>query len=89
MQRPAYVLYIERDTEEHLVELYQSLDEAEDALRDYAATIFIAPRDGDIVEVLAESGIRPRIFACTLVRGKQRSIELMPFATKERVAAHQ
>jgi hypothetical protein len=45
MKEPfAYVLYIDRGTEEHLVSLYKSLDEAEDALRVYSRTIVVGLR---------------------------------------------
>jgi hypothetical protein len=76
MKEPfAYVLYIDRGAEEHLVSL-----EAEDALRDYAGTIFVGPTDDDdIVEVLAEDGKHVRIFACTLKHKKWISTELKPF----------
>jgi hypothetical protein len=83
----AYVLYIDRGTEEHLVSLYQSLDEAEDALRDYAGTIFVGgDDDDDIVKVLADYGSQTRIFACTLKRGQQISTELNPFARTTKAA---
>ncbi len=83
----AYVLYIECDAEEHLVSLYRSLDEAEDALRDYTVTIFAGPQpDDDIIESLAEYGKHARIFACTLRRGKQVSTELNPFARTAKAA---
>jgi hypothetical protein len=77
-----YVLYIERDTEEHLVRLYRSLDEAEDALRAYSRTIVVGPSDDDIVETLAEDGIYARIYACTTKRDGQVSSEIIPFARK-------
>jgi hypothetical protein len=81
MKEPfAYVLYIDRGAEEHLVWLHQSLDEIEDALRAYAETIFVGPaNDDDIVEMLAEDGKHARIFACTLKRNAQISTELKPF----------
>jgi hypothetical protein len=88
MTKPfAYVLYVDRGTEEHLVSLYQSLDEAEDALRDYAETIFAGPADDDIVEILAEEDVRARIFACTFKRNRQSSVELVPFADGKAAAA--
>jgi len=81
MKEPfAYVLYIDRGTEEHLVSLHQSLDEAEDALRAYAGTIFVGVTDDDdIIETLAEDDKHVRIFACTLKRNTQISTELKPF----------
>jgi hypothetical protein len=82
MKEPfAYVLYIDRGTEEHLVSLYQSLDEAE--LRAYAATIVVGPSDDEIVEILAEDGIHARIYACTMKRNTQTSAELTPFARRQ------
>jgi hypothetical protein len=80
MKEPfAYVLYIYSRTRE-FVSLYQSLDEAEEALRDYAASTFVGLCDGEVVEALAEDGIRVRIFACTEKRNMQTSTELQPFA---------
>lgn len=77
----AYVLYIDRGTgEEHLVSLYRSLDEAEDALRAFARTIVIGPSDSEIVEVLAEDGLHVRIYAVTQKKNAQVSTELVPFA---------
>jgi hypothetical protein len=77
----AFVLYIERDNDEHhLVSLWQTLDAAEEALRDYAASMFVGFCDGEVVETLAEDGIRVRIFACTEKRNMQTSTELQPFA---------
>jgi hypothetical protein len=76
----AFVLYIERDNDERLVSLWQTLDAAEEALRDYAASTFVGLCDGEIVEALAEDGIRVRIFACTEKRNMQTSTELQPFA---------
>jgi hypothetical protein len=88
MKEPyAYLLYIDRGTEEPLVSLYRSLDEAEDALRAYVQTIFVGPQcDGEIVETLAEDGIRVRIFACTEKRNTQVSTELQPFARSAKAA---
>jgi len=82
----AYVLYIERDTDEHLVLLHQSLDETEDALRDYARTIVVSPSDDEIVEVLAEHNIHARIYACAMKRNTQISTELKPFTRIAKVA---
>jgi hypothetical protein len=83
----AYVVYVDRGTEEHLVSLWQSLDEAEDALRDYARTIFVGPTDDDdIVEVLAEDGKHVRIFACTWKHKKWISTELEPFTGTAKAA---
>jgi hypothetical protein len=88
MKEPfAYVLYIDRGAEEHLVSLYQSLDDAEAALRAYAQTIVIGPSDSEIVEVLAEDGVRARIYACTQQRRGQSSVELVPFADGTAAAA--
>jgi hypothetical protein len=78
----AYVLYIDRGTEEHLVSLYQRLDEAEEALRAFARTIVVGPRDNEIAEVLAEDGVHARIYACTLQRRGQSSTEVQPFAAE-------
>jgi len=87
MKEPfAYVLYIDRGNQEHLVSLHQSLDEAEDALRDYAGTIFVGPTDDDIVGALAEDGKHARIFACTLKHKKQISTELKPFTRTTKAA---
>jgi hypothetical protein len=79
----AYVLYIDRGTEEHFVWLYQSLDEAGDALRAYAATIVYSPSDDEIAEILAEDGIHARIYACTMKRNTQASAEVTPFARRQ------
>jgi hypothetical protein len=79
MKEPfAYVLYIHSRTRE-FVSLHQSLDEAEDALRAYAGTIFIDLSDDNIVETLTEDGTHVRIFACTMERNKQISTKLKPF----------
>jgi hypothetical protein len=87
MKKPfAYVLHIERDSAEHLVSLYQSLDEAENALRAYAATIFAGPGDDEIVEMLAEDGLHVRIFACVMKRNTQISTELKPFTRTAKAA---
>jgi len=88
MKEPfAYVLYIDRGTKEHLVSLYRSLDEAEQALRAYVKTIFIGgASDADIVETLAEDGISARIYACAMKRNTQTSEELVPFARTAMVA---
>jgi hypothetical protein len=82
----AYVLYIDRGTEEHFVWLYQTLDEAEDTLRVYAGTIFVGPTDDELVEALAEQGEHARIFACTMKRNRQISTELKPFNRPARAA---
>jgi hypothetical protein len=88
MKEPfAYVLYIDRGTEEHLVSLHKSLDEAEDALRAYSRTIVVGPNDNEIIEVLAEDGVHARIYACTLQRRGQSSVELVPFADGNAAAA--
>jgi hypothetical protein len=80
MKQPyAYVLYIDRGAKEHLVSGWQSLDDAEAALRDFAATIFVGPTDDEIIEALAEEGIHARIYALTEKRGKQISVEVTPF----------
>jgi hypothetical protein len=89
MNKPyAYVLYIDRGTEEHLVSLHQTLNGAEAALRDYAASIFVGGLcDGEIVETLAGlCGERVRIFACTEKRNTQVSTELQPFARTAKAA---
>jgi hypothetical protein len=81
MNKPfAYVLFINRGNEERLVSLHQSLDEAEDALRAYARTVFVSPGDDDeLVEALAECDEHVHIFACTMKRNTQISTELQPF----------
>ena len=87
MKEPfAYVLYIDRGTDGPLVSLYQSLDEAEHVLRNYAETIFVGPADDEIVEALAENGKHVRIFACTVKRNTQISTELKPFARAAKAA---
>jgi hypothetical protein len=82
----AYVLYIDRGTEEHRVLLFQSLDDAEDELRDYARTIFVGVADEDIVATLAEDGKHARIFACMLKHKRQISTELKPFTRATKAA---
>jgi hypothetical protein len=81
MKEPfAYVLYLDRGPEEHLVSLHKSLDEAEEALRAFAQTIVVGLSDNEIVEVLAEDGVHARIYACTLQRrNTQSSTEVQPF----------
>jgi hypothetical protein len=87
MKEPfAYVLYIERDTDEHLVSIHRSLDEAEDALRAFARTIVVAPSDDDITEILAEYNLHARIYACAMKRNTQISTELKPFTRAAKVA---
>jgi hypothetical protein len=74
----AYVLYIHSRTRE-FVSLHQSLDEAEEALRAYAGTIFVRLNDNEIVETLTDDGMYVRIFACAMERNTQISTELRPF----------
>jgi hypothetical protein len=80
----AYVLYIGHDKAE--VSLHRTLDEAEEALRDFAATIVVGPADDDIPEVLAEDGVHVRLFALTMKRNKQSSVDLRPFARSAKAA---
>jgi hypothetical protein len=88
MKEPfAYVLYINRGNEEHLVSLYRSLDEAEDALRTYAKTVVVGGLSNDeLVETLAEWDEHVHIFACAMKRNAQISTELKPFARTAKVA---
>ena len=78
----AFVVYIERnDDDERLAFVYRDLDEAEEALRDYAKTIFVGGcLDDELVEALADKSIHVRIFACLIKRNKQISEELELFA---------
>jgi hypothetical protein len=83
----AYVLYIEHEhgRAETLVSVHASLAEAEDALRDYVAGMFVGHfRDDEIVETLIEEGQQARIYACawehTKKRKTQTSVEVEPFA---------
>ena len=80
MKRPfAYVLYVVHDNAEHEVFLYQTLGEAEQAVRDLRATLTVGPcADDEIIDTLAECGESARIFVCTA--------ELEPFARKAKVA---
>jgi hypothetical protein len=75
------VLYVDRGTErEHLVFLYRSLTEFEAGLHAFVATLFVGPfDDSEIVEILAGEGIKVRLYAWSLRRGKQISTELKPF----------
>jgi hypothetical protein len=66
MKEPfAYVLYIEHDFDEHVVSVWQTLDDAEDALRDYTKTIAFGVDDEDILKTLAQ-----RVCAHLLVRAE-------------------
>jgi hypothetical protein len=89
MKEPfAYALYVEHDNDEHYVSVHQTLDEAEAALRAYAATIFVgANDDGEILEILAEHGEHARLFACTAKHNVQYSTQLVPFADGKAAAA--
>jgi hypothetical protein len=80
MKEPfAYVLYVVHDNAKHEVFLYQTLGEAEQALRDFTKTLVVGScADDEIIETLAECGERARIFVCTA--------ELKPFARRARVA---
>ena len=80
MKHPfAYVLYVVHDTAEREVFLYQTLGEAEQALRDFTATLVVTPcADEEIIEMLAECGESARIFICTA--------ELEPFARTAKAA---
>jgi hypothetical protein len=81
--RPVYVLLIEYSDDEPFVTLHQSLDDAEDALREIAARIWAGPQaDEDMLEVFAKYGHRVRVFACTMKRNVQTSTEITPFARK-------
>ena len=87
MKEPfAYVLYIEHDTAEHFVSIHQSLNEAEEALRAFGATIVAGPCDEDLVETLAEYNEHARIYACTMKRNMQISTELEPFTRTAKAA---
>jgi hypothetical protein len=80
MKEPfAYALFIERNSERS-VSLYQTMPEAEEALREYSASRFVGLCDDEITEVLAEHGTRVHIYAVTQKRNKQISTELKPFA---------
>jgi hypothetical protein len=89
MKKPfAHVLYIERSGEpEPWVSLYQTLPEAEAALRSYTAAIFVGGLDGipddQIIETLAEhDASEVHIYAVTIDRrnNEQASAEVQPFA---------
>ena len=87
MKEPfACVLHIEHDNAEHLVSLYRSLDEAEDALRVFAATVFVGLGEDEIVESLAECGEHVRLYSCAMKRGKQISTEIQPFTRAAKAA---
>jgi hypothetical protein len=63
--------------------VHRNLEEAENALRDYAASVFVgACSDDEIIEMLAETGHGVRIFACSYDarRRIQASVEVKPFA---------
>jgi hypothetical protein len=75
----AYVFYVEHDNDEHYVSVHSSLDEAEEALRAYAAAIFVdgeSLADSEIADILMEYNEHVRIFACTVKRGVQISTQL-------------
>ena len=83
MKKPfGHVLYIERRDREPHVAVYQTFEGAEEALRLYAAGIYVSLFDEDIIEALAEDGTRVRIHAVSIDRrnNKQTSVELQPFA---------
>jgi hypothetical protein len=67
MKRPfAYVLYVEHGNAGREVFLYQTMDEAEEALRNFVAALVVGHcRDDEIVETLEECGEHARVFACT------------------------
>ena len=83
MKKPpfGYALFIERDAKPQ-VWIYQTLEEAETALRACAAGLWVRPScDEEIIETFAEDGTRVHIFACTYNARtrKQTSVELKPF----------
>jgi hypothetical protein len=74
-----YVLFVELDRYGLQVTIWETLNEAEAALRDVAASIWPDLRDDEIVEVFAEAGGRVHLYACTVKRNVQSSAELQPF----------
>ena len=84
MSKPfAYVTYIEHDNGEHLVFVHPTLDEAENALFDYAQTVFdegTRMEKFEIVETLACYGKYACIYAVTKDSdGSQDSLGITPF----------
>jgi hypothetical protein len=67
MKRPyAYVLYVEHGNAGHEVFLYQTMEEAEEALRNLVRKLVVGHcRQDEIVLTLEECGVHVRIFACT------------------------
>ena len=87
MKEPfAHVLYIEHDNGAHCVSIHTTLDEAEAALRAYAAMVFVdgeSLADDEIIETLATYNEYARIYACTVKRDLQISTELAPFTQRQ------
>jgi hypothetical protein len=80
MKRPfAYVLYVVHENAETEVCIYETLGEAEQALRDFTATLVVGPcADDEVMDTLASCHESARIFACTA--------ELEPFARAAKAA---
>jgi hypothetical protein len=76
MRRPfGYIIYLEHGN----AFFYRSLDEAEQALREFVATLVVGHcADDEIILTLEECGEHVRVFACTT--------ELEPFARKATAA---
>jgi hypothetical protein len=78
-----YVLIVEHDDHPILLSVHPDLDEAEDALRAHAASIYVRPSDDDIVELLLdEQGQHVRLYECGYDKRRkaQTFVYVKPFA---------
>jgi hypothetical protein len=85
----AYVVLIRRGRDIDAVSVHPNLDDAEDALRAYAARSFDNGDeypDHEIVETFVEDGAQVRVFAFVMWRKIQTSFELEPFTRRQVVA---
>jgi hypothetical protein len=85
----AYVVLVEYGRYVYAVSAHSDIDDAEDALRGYAAT-FLANGDEfpdhEIVEAFADDGGRVSVFACAMRDKIQTSGEVEPFTRRQVVA---
>ena len=78
----AYVLIVEHDHFPILVSVHPDLDEAEDALRAHAASIYVRPSDDEIVELLLDEEQHVRLYECAYDKRRktQTFVYVKPFA---------
>ena len=72
----AFVLWIWRSKRQTRVSVHNSLEDAEQALRDFAAGIFTGLTDDDLLDVLEADGAEVHLYGCE-PRG---SFEIRQFA---------